>query len=109
MCSTATTNDLGLTDKDHNCTCGTATDSTAAGPISADAIREHYLVDGMTCSHCVSSVTEELSAVEGVASVSVDLNAGGTSRVMVASAQPIPLETIRAAVSEAGYELAVAH
>ncbi len=74
--------------------------------MTATTNRENYLVEGMTCSHCVSSVTEELSAVDGVDSVSVDLNAGGTSRVMVVSAQPIPLDSIRAAVTEAGYELA---
>ena len=109
MCSTTPANDLGLTDKDHNCTCGTDTQAQGAAPLLANVIREHYLVEGMTCSHCVSSVTEELSAIDGVDSVSVDLNAGGTSRVMVVSAQPIPLDSIRAAVTEAGYELVPAH
>lgn len=110
MCSTPTTkNDLGLTDKNSGCACGghshvqsdVQRHDQTAGPV----IREHYQVNGMTCGHCVSSVTEELSGLEGVQSVSVDLNAGGTSRVMVVSSKPIPAEAVRAAVSEAGYDL----
>jgi len=64
-----------------------------------------YLVSGMTCGHCVASVTEEISGLEGVESVSVDLNAGGTSRVTVASARPLELASVAAAVDEAGYAL----
>jgi copper chaperone len=79
------------------------TNPTAAEP--EGAIREHYLVDGMTCSHCVSSVSEEISALDGVTSVSVDLNSGGSSRVTVASSAPVPVEAIREAVTEAGYAL----
>ena len=101
--------DLGLTGKNHACSCGTDGHSAAhadAGEVTADgAVREHYLVEGMTCSHCVASVTEELSAVDGVESVSVDLNAGGTSRVMIVSSQPVPVADVRAAVIEAGYSL----
>lgn len=113
MCSTPTTmNDLGLTDKHSGCPCGGHSDMRSdvqvhdqtAGPV----IREHYSVNGMTCGHCVSSVTEELSSLEGVQSVSVDLQAGGTSRVMVVSSKPIPAEAVRAAVSEAGYNLVTA-
>jgi copper chaperone CopZ len=64
-----------------------------------------YLVSGMTCGHCVASVTEEISALDGVESVVVDLNAGGTSRVSVASSAPLELASVRAAVDEAGYAL----
>ena len=64
-----------------------------------------YLVSGMTCAHCVMSVTEELSAVPGVESVAVDLDAGGTSKVTVASAGPLEGAAVRAAVEEAGYAL----
>lgn len=64
-----------------------------------------YLVAGMTCGHCVASVTEEVSAVDGVESVSVELNAGGESRVDVVSSAPVPVEEIRSAVTEAGYSL----
>lgn len=106
MCSIENTgNTLGLTDKNHACSCGTADHASAETAIDESAIREHYLVDGMTCSHCVASVTEELSAIDGVDSVSVSLNAGGTSRVMVVSASPVDPEAIREAVTEAGYTL----
>ena len=77
-------------------------------PADSHLLREQYLVEGMTCGHCVASVTEELSAVEGVDSVTVDLNTGGESRVTVVSAQPIAEESIRAAVTEAGYSLVTA-
>lgn len=65
-----------------------------------------YLVEGMTCSHCVMSVAEEISAVNGVEDVAIDLNPGGQSRVTVATSAPISDDTIRAAVEEAGYTLA---
>ena len=69
---------------------------------------QQYLVEGMTCSHCVASVTEEVSELAGVTSVIVDLNVGGASRVTVVSAAPLPLESMRAAVTEAGYMLVAA-
>ena len=65
-----------------------------------------YAVTGMTCGHCVSSVTEELSALPGVQEVTVDLDAGGTSRVSVVSAAPLAESDVRAAIEEAGYQLA---
>lgn len=60
-------------------------------------------VSGMTCGHCVSSVKEELSEVDGVQSVSVDLNAGGVSPVTIESSRELTSEEITAAVEEAGY------
>ncbi|WP_415857154.1 heavy-metal-associated domain-containing protein [Sinomonas sp. G460-2] len=60
-------------------------------------------VDGMTCGHCVASVTEELEALEGVETVSVELNAGGTSPVTIASSRKLKHEAISEAVAEAGY------
>lgn len=106
MCNTVMTGSaLGLTDKNHACTCGTDSPAAATGISSQGVVRERYLVDGMTCSHCVSSVTEEISALDGVRSVRIDLNAGGTSRVMVISSAPVSTDDIRAAVAEAGYSL----
>lgn len=64
-----------------------------------------YEVTGMTCGHCVASVTEELSELAGVNSVNVDLNAGGVSVVTVDSTAALDDELVRAAVSEAGYQL----
>ncbi|MFB9705283.1 heavy-metal-associated domain-containing protein [Rhodococcus aetherivorans] len=105
-------NDIGLTDKNHECACGpdshaAATSSTHLAPVGTDVTREHYLVEGMTCSHCVASVTEEVSGIDGVESVSVDLKAGAASRIMVVSDRPVPVEQVRDAVVEAGYTLVV--
>lgn len=58
-----------------------------------------YTVSGMTCGHCVSAVTEEVTAVDGVQTVVVDLPSG---RMTVTSADEVPLEAIAAAVDEAG-------
>ncbi|MEN2745568.1 heavy-metal-associated domain-containing protein [Sinomonas halotolerans] len=62
-------------------------------------------VDGMTCGHCVSSVTEEIEAIEGVEGVSVALRAGGVSEVTISSTRRIKHEAISEAVAEAGYLL----
>jgi len=64
-----------------------------------------YSVSGMTCGHCVASVTEELQEVDGVRDVAVDLVAGGTSTVTVTSDQPLADDAVAAAVTEAGYQL----
>ena len=40
-------------------------------------------INGMTCGHCVASVTEELSEVPGVLNVEVILNSGATSKATV--------------------------
>ncbi|MEU8424233.1 copper ion binding protein [Micromonospora sp. NPDC048835] len=61
-----------------------------------------YQVQGMTCGHCVSAVSAEVGAIEGVRDVQVDLAAG---RVTVSSEQPLDTAVVRAAVDEAGYDL----
>lgn len=61
-----------------------------------------YTVTGMTCGHCVSSVTEEVSALPGVADVEVDLAAG---RLTVTGEAADDVDAIRGAVEEAGYAL----
>ncbi|AWB93914.1 heavy-metal-associated domain-containing protein [Aeromicrobium chenweiae] len=65
-----------------------------------------YRVTGMTCEHCVAAVTEELSALDDVTSVAVDLVPGGTSTVTVESSAPLDPATVAEAVDEAGYALA---
>ena len=64
---------------------------------------ETYTVTGMTCGHCVSSVTEEVGAIPGVTEVEIDLPTGA---VTVTSQAPLERETVAAAVTEAGYALA---
>ncbi|MCY1157339.1 MAG: copper chaperone [Citricoccus sp.] len=64
-------------------------------------------INGMTCDHCVMSVTEELSVLPGVTGVEVDLVAGGTSVATVTSeGRPPAPEDLQAAVEEAGYAVA---
>jgi copper chaperone CopZ len=61
-----------------------------------------FTVTGMTCAHCRRAVTEEIAAVDGVGSVTVDL-ASGT--VTVTADRPVDRADIAAAVDEAGYAL----
>lgn len=65
-------------------------------------ISTRYAVRGMTCDHCVAAVTAEVSQIDGVTGVDVDL---GTGTVTVASTAALGEESVRAAVDEAGYEL----
>lgn len=62
-----------------------------------------YTVTGMTCGHCVNSVTEELTKLQGISDVDVDL---ATGEVTVTSDGPIDDAKIREAVDEAGYAVA---
>jgi copper chaperone CopZ len=65
--------------------------------------RRTYTVTGMTCAHCVMSVTEEITAIDGVTDVAVDLPTGA---VTVTSDGPLDAAQVGAAVEEAGYTLA---
>jgi copper chaperone CopZ len=60
-------------------------------------------VSGMTCGHCISSVSEEIESLAGVERVDVDLNAGGISTVTITSSQELSPAEIGEAVAEAGY------
>lgn len=65
--------------------------------------RTQVTVTGMTCQHCVMSVTEEVGEIEGVRSVDVQL---ATGDVTVVSERALPVAEIAAAVEEAGFALA---
>ena len=77
----------------------------AAGTASTTGTTTAYQIQGMTCGHCATNVTEEITALNGVTEVHIDLVAGGTSTVTVTAEHPLSTETIRAAVEEAGYTL----
>jgi copper chaperone len=62
-----------------------------------------FTVTGMTCGRCVAAVTDEISKVENVTSVNVDLPTGV---VTVTSEGPIDPAAIEGAVDEAGYGVA---
>ena len=66
-------------------------------------VAQRFTVTGMTCGHCKMAVTAELSKLEGVTRVHVDL-ASGT--VITESVETLPVDVVGAAVDEAGYELA---
>jgi copper ion binding protein len=66
------------------------------------ATMREYVVDGMTCQHCVTAITEDVTAVPGVTEVQVDLAAG---RVKVSSDSQFDDAAVRAAIEEAGYEV----
>ncbi|MDO9589533.1 MAG: cation transporter [Microcella sp.] len=85
--------------------CGSPAEASAPAD-SASTAGTEFLVTGMTCGHCVSSVTEEVGAIDGVESVEVVLKKGGASRVTVTAAGAIDSDAVRAAVEEAGYQLA---
>jgi copper chaperone len=62
-----------------------------------------WTVTGMTCEHCVASVTEEVSELPGVRHVDVVLADGSLT---VDAEPPLPDDAVREAVQEAGYQLA---
>jgi len=64
---------------------------------------QRYTVTGMTCGHCVASVTEEVQEIPGVQDVAVVLETGA---VTVTSAEPLDDAAVQAAVEGAGYQLA---
>ena len=61
-----------------------------------------YVVEGMSCQHCVDAVTREVGRVPGVREVDVDLQA---KRVAV-TGDEVDDAAVRAAIDEAGYEAA---
>ncbi|HKE70463.1 MAG TPA: cation transporter [Nocardioidaceae bacterium] len=61
-----------------------------------------YTVMGMTCEHCVASVTEEVQEIPGVEQVEVVLESGALT---IASADPVADVEVKAAVETAGYQL----
>jgi copper chaperone CopZ len=68
---------------------------------------QNFDVVGLTCGHCASAVTEELSALDGVTGVTVDLVAGGTSAVTVQASRELTPAEVADALDEAGdYSLA---
>jgi copper chaperone CopZ len=61
-----------------------------------------FHVDGMTCEHCKHAVTQEISQLDGVGLVTVDV---ATGTLTVGADKPIDRADITAAVAEAGYTL----
>jgi copper chaperone CopZ len=94
------------------CGCGCGSDSnkdltietrSTPEPTDLNANTVTLKIDGMTCGHCVASVTGELREVPGVSNVEIDLAAGGTSTAIVTTNAPVENSVLEAAVAEAGY------
>lgn len=61
-----------------------------------------FKVEGMTCDHCVAAVKQEVGGLEGAREVNVEL----TSGTLTIRGESVDPDAVRAAVEEAGYELA---
>lgn len=64
-------------------------------------VTREFVVEGMTCGHCVQAVTTEVQGVAGVSEVSVELEGGR----LVVTGDDLDDAAIAAAVDEAGYHL----
>ncbi|MEV7770708.1 cation transporter [Kitasatospora sp. NPDC086791] len=82
---------------------GTDTDTTAASAGESPLLAA-FQVKGMTCGHCVTSVTAELTKLDGVTDVAVDLTSG-TVTVTVDGTRSLADADVAAAIEEAGYDL----
>jgi copper chaperone len=64
---------------------------------------QNYTVTGMTCGHCVASITEEVQEIPGIEDVEVVLETGSLT---ITSAEPVDDAAVKTAVEDAGYQLA---
>ena len=62
-----------------------------------------FSVPAISCGHCVNAITEEVMKVDGVRELDIDLDA----KVVVVRGEHLDDEAIRAAIDEAGFEIAV--
>ena len=60
-----------------------------------------YSVPGVHCAHCERAITAEVTQVEGVSSVNVDLD----EKTVVVRGERISDDAVRAAIDEAGYDI----
>jgi copper chaperone len=61
-----------------------------------------YVVPGMSCDHCKASITEEVQEVAGVEAIEIDLD----TKEVVVRGHSVEDTAVRAAIAEAGYEVA---
>ena len=71
--------------------------------MTTNSVATTVTVAGMTCGHCVASVSEELGELAGVRNVDVDLQTG---EVILTSDAPLDPADVASAVAEAGYAVA---
>jgi len=61
---------------------------------------KEFTVQDMSCQHCVNAITKEVSAVDGVQNVTIDL---ATKRVRIQTNEQVPTDKLVEAINEAGY------
>jgi copper chaperone len=61
-----------------------------------------FTVPGIHCGHCAAAIKDEVSSVEGVDAIDVDLDA----KFVTTRGHALWDETLRGAIQEAGYEVA---
>ena len=66
------------------------------------AMKKTLTIEGMMCQHCVRHVTNALQGVNGVTTVTVDLD---KKTAVVEFSEAVADETLISAVTEAGYEV----
>ncbi|WP_256471944.1 heavy-metal-associated domain-containing protein [Pseudarthrobacter cellobiosi] len=103
MCGSDSQTELPLVAAESSgCSC-CSTPSTSQSS-SAPAGTDHF-VDGLTCGHCVETVENAVTALDGVAKASVELVPDGTSRLTVSGSHTEA--SVRNAVTAAGYSLTI--
>ena len=63
---------------------------------------QQFRATGLTCGHCAHAVTEELTALEGVGEVAVEVVSGGESLLTVTAERELAPAEVAAALDEAG-------
>lgn len=96
---------IAETGRAHSCACCSTEQVREPADAQVSPVSTTFGVAGMTCEHCVHSVTEELSEIPAVNGVEVALDAGGVSKVTVHSYAPVDRAAVAAAIGEAGYRL----
>jgi len=59
-------------------------------------------IKGMSCQHCVASVTKALTAIAGIGDVKVDLEKGEAT---FTESSPVSQNTIKDAITKIGFEV----
>ena len=66
------------------------------------ASTQEFRATGLTCGHCAQAVTDELTALDGVREVGVEVASGGESTVTVSADRTLTDAEVSAALDEAG-------
>lgn len=85
--------------------CGGGCCGGGAAEATPGTATQQFAMEGLTCDHCVASVTEEVEAIAGVRSVRIDLVPGGRSTLRIEADPPLDPAFVAAAVGDAGYRI----